>query len=268
MAYLYPMEWVGYALAWVIGLLMGLLGGGGSILAVPTLVYLFGIPALSATSHSLLIVGLTGLVGAWRSYRKGLVDWTVFLQFGVPSVVGIFAMRRMLLPMVPETLTWGSLAWDRDTLLMVLFAVFLLAAARFMIQPAHPDPAIQRSPSIAGLVVWGLAVGLLTGMVGAGGGFMIVPALIFLAGLEMRTAVGTSLAVIALNAILGFAADWGNPAIVLQPGLLAIFLVLAALGMAVGMRWGGRIPQDQLKRAFGWLILGAGLVIFLKEIFG
>jgi uncharacterized membrane protein YfcA len=262
------MEWIGYIVALAIGLLMGLLGGGGSILAVPTLVYFFGIPALSATSHSLLIVGTTGLVGAYGAWRKGHIDFPVLLQFGLPSVAGIMVMRRWLLPLVPEVGQWGRVAWNRDDVIMLIFALFLLVAAKVMIQPVKSDAAQPRAKAPFQLVLWGVAVGLLTGMVGAGGGFMIIPALIFLAGLDMRRAVGTSLAVIALNALLGFAADWGNPAIVLRADILAAFLALAWLGMALGMRWGNRIPQAQLKKAFGWFILAAGLVIFLKETLG
>ena len=259
-------EWVLYGLSIIIGLLLGLLGGGGSILAVPLLVYGFGLNALEATGHSLFIVGVTSLIGALLAAKSGQFEKRAFWGFGLPSVIGIFAMRRWVLPLVPKAMEIGQVVIQRDVVILVIFSVFLVAAARFMIKPIQDvasGPVQGRDLGLAGV-----ATGVITGLVGAGGGFLIVPALIRWAGIGMKQAVGTSLAIISMNALLGFAGDALTPGFEPRIHLLLMVTLLALAGMVLGLYVGRRIPAKPLKRAFGWFILVAGLLIFLKETLG
>ena len=256
----------GYSLAVLMGLTLGIIGGGGSILTVPILVYLLGVSPVKATAYSLLVVGLTALVGAWRYHLQSLINVKVGLYFAVPSVLGVWLARAYLLPILPaELITTPGLTLTKDAFVMILFSALMLLVAYFMLRP-RPNPTNAAS----GLNYWligaeGFGVGVFTGIVGAGGGFLIVPALVLLARLPMKEAVATSLAIIAAKSLIGFTGD-------LQAGfrpdilLTVIFTGLTIFGMLAGVRVTRFASDAHIKKAFALLVLVLGAAILTDQI--
>lgn len=259
----------GYSLAVLMGLTLGIIGGGGSILTVPILVYLLNVPPVEATAYSLLVVGLTALVGAWRYHLQKLIDYRVGLYFAVPSILGVWLARAYLLPMMPEVLAdTPALTLTKDAFVMILFAALMIVVALFMFRkkPLAEDggsaPALPR-----GVIAFeGLGVGLVTGIVGAGGGFLIVPALVFFAHLPMKQAVATSLAIIAAKSLIGFTGDI-QAGFVPELWLTVLFTGLTIGGMILGVRLAKKATDSHLKSAFGGLVLLLGLAIMADQIF-
>lgn len=262
------MEIIGYVASILIGLSLGLIGGGGSILTVPVLVYLFGKTPIEATSYSLFIVGCTSLVGAWRQYVKNHVDLRTVVLFGFTSVTTVFLTRKFVIPALPETLaTIGSFELKTSMVIMVLFAVLMLLASTSMIKGRKEanEANEQKGKSFGILMVYGLGIGLVTGFLGAGGGFLLIPALVFFVGLEMKTAIGTSLAIIAVNSLIGFTGDIGNREI--DWVFLLIVTGIAIVGIITGIQLGKKIPGAKLRKGFGWFVLIMGLYIIIDELF-
>ena len=260
--------YLGYVAAVCIGLALGIMGGGGSILTVPALVYLMGVSPVLSTAYSLFIVGSTALVGAAGYLRRGLVALPTALVFLLPSLVAVFLTRRVLVPAIPVRLfTAGALVVTKDLLVLVAFAGLMVAAAASMIRPSGPEAAAAPAappnyPLVLGI---GAVVGTLTGFVGAGGGFLIIPALVLGARLPMRQAVGTSLAIIALNSLIGFTGDLSAGRLIDWPFLLG-FLAFALGGIVLGSYLARFIPGSRLKPAFGWFTLAMGAFILTKEL--
>lgn len=257
------MEIFGYLAAVVIGVTLGLMGGGGSILTVPVLVYLFGLPASLATGYSLFIVGATAAIGAGLMARRGLVVGRAALGFALPSFLTVWLTRHFLLPALPASLGQVSL----DTLLLVFFAALMLATAASMLRGRKEAGGGATEPvDLRQLVPPALVVGGVTGLVGAGGGFLIVPALTLAVKLPIKRAVGTSLAIIAANSLFGFFSDAkirGEA----QWGFLLALTVLAAGGMGLGTLLSKRIPGERLRPAFGVFLLVMGTYMVAREIF-
>lgn len=255
----------GYIAAVLVGLSLGLIGGGGSILTVPLLVYLFGIEPVLATSYSLFIVGIAALVGAARNYRQGQVDTRTTLIFGITSVITVILTRRFVVPAIPRHIGFiGSMEVTNSMLTMILFAVLMLFASISMIRGkrVERDETEQRSKFM--LFLYGTGIGLVTGFLGAGGGFLLIPALIFFAGVDMKRAIGTSLSIIAMNSLIGFASDvWFMP---IDWALLLSISVVAAAGIFGGMELGKKIPGKNLQKGFGWFVLITGIYILIKEL--
>lgn len=255
----------GYIAAVLVGLSLGLIGGGGSILTVPLLVYLFGIEPVLATSYSLFIVGIAALVGAARNYRQGQVDTKTTLIFGITSVITVILTRRFVVPAVPSHIAFiGGMEVTNSMLTMMLFAVLMLFASISMIRgrKIEKEETGQRSKSM--LFLYGTGIGLVTGLLGAGGGFLLIPALIFFAGLDMKRAIGTSLSIIAMNSLIGFASD-----VLFMPidwVLLLSISVVAVAGIFGGMALGKKIPGKNLQKGFGWFVLITGIYILIKEL--
>ena len=267
------LHYLGYLAAVFIGLALGIMGGGGSILTVPVLVYLLGVSPVLSTAYSLFIVGSTALVGALGYWRRGLVALPTALVFLGPSLATVFLTRRVLLPAVPPHLfKLGSLLITKDLLVLLGFAVLMVAAAVAMIRsgrgaaPGPDDEVAPTAPSYWLVLGVGAVVGLLTGLVGAGGGFLIIPALVLGARLPMKLAVGTSLAIIALNSLIGFGGDLGAGQRIDWPFLLG-FLAFALGGIGLGSYLARFIPGGRLKPAFGWFTLAMGTFILAKELF-
>jgi len=264
------LEFLGYAASLVMGLALGLTGGGGSILTVPILVYLFGIGALHATAYSLVLVGLVALWGAWGAYRNGELNLNRALAFGIPGVIGVLASRRLLLPLLPTELSIFGLALTQNSILLIAFSLLMLLASVSMIRAsrsANTDLATaDTSGSVSNIALFfgGLAVGLLAGFVGAGGGFLIVPALVNIGKLDMRQAVGTSLFVIALQSLLGVLGDFRALA-QMDFILFSIVAVIAIIGMSLGTMFRKRISQSKLKLGFGIFVLVMGSLILFQE---
>lgn len=259
------LEILGYLGAMCIGLVLGLIGGGGTILCVPILVFLFGVKPTEATAYSLFIVGATAAVGSIRAYILDMVDLRIGVLFGIPSIFAVFVTRYWLFPAIPESIGPDSLIITKDTGVMVLFAVLMLAASITMIKGRKkvvPDSG-KRSPIL--IMGEGLVVGLLTGLVGAGGGFLIIPALVVLGKLEMKMAVGTSLLIIAMKSLLGFTGDVLTNDHIEWPFLLVITL-LAIVGIFLGLKLSDRLPNKLLKKSFGWFVLLFGIFILYREL--
>lgn len=267
------MQIIGFALAALVGISLGLIGGGGSILTVPILVYVMGVNPTLATSYSLFIVGSTSLVGAFINYRKGFVQIKVALLFGISSITTVFATRKFIVPTIPQHIaTIGSFDVTKGVLTMVLFALLMLAASIAMIKSGNkkevPKPTNSNTSAfnnLPKLLLYGIGIGLATGLLGAGGGFLLIPTLVLLLGLPMKEAVGTSLLIIALNSLIGFTGDLGHFSI--DWIFLTKITAIAVAGIFIGGYIGKRVDGAKLKKAFGWFVLVMGLYILLKEIF-
>lgn len=259
------MEILGYILAVFIGVSLGLIGGGGSILTVPVLVYLFHIEPALATSYSLFIVGMTSLSGAVYQYSKGHVDLKAALSFGLVSVITVFAVRKYLLQLIPDVL-WqaGPFTLTKSTAIMILFAALMLAASVSMIL-GHREQAGGTRTSIPVLSAFGAGVGMVTGLLGAGGGFLIIPALVVLAKTPMRVAIGTSLFIVTINSLVGFAGDIGR--VYIDWPFLFTILAITVCGVLLGSIIGRRIPGERLRSGFGWFVLTMGIYILSRELF-
>jgi uncharacterized protein len=281
------MEILGYVAALVIGLSLGLIGGGGSILTVPALVYLIGLNPVISTAYSLFIVGLTSLVGSYKFYRKGLVNLKTAAVFGIPSIVAVYATRRYIVPAIPDSIfTLAGFEVTKGILLMLLFAGLMVFASVGMIRQnrkpkeslasAGADTAVhgkdvptaqpaKQKFNYAGILGEGAVVGTLTGLVGAGGGFLIIPALVLFSKLDMKMAIGTSLLIIAAKSLFGFIGDVYNYEIDWM--FLSLFSSLSIAGIFLGSFLSTKIHADKLKTAFGWFVLVMGIYIIIKELF-
>jgi uncharacterized protein len=262
------LQLLGYLSALLIGFSLGLIGGGGSILTVPALVYLIGLAPGLSISYSLFIVGFSSLVGALRFMRKGLVNYRAALAFFLPSMTVVFLTRRFLIPQIPRVV-FGLGDWviTRDLLMMALFALLMLFSAFSMIR-SHPTREDTGRMDFNYWLIFtvGALVGLVTGLVGAGGGFLIIPALVVFARLPMKAAVGTSLLIIALNSLLGFAGD-RTAGLLVEWTFLILFASLAVVGVYLGIFASQRIAGPRLKPIFGWFVLTMGLFILTREFF-
>lgn len=261
------MEVAGYLAAVLIGISLGLVGGGGSVLTVPVLYYLFGIDALTATAWSLFIVGVTSSIGSVTYFRKKEIDIKTAVIFGLPSVAAVFATRAWLLPALPDPLLhFGDLVISKPLFLLLLFAVLMLLSAYGMIRKEKSkEPATaHKKMNYVVILLEGTVVGTLTGLVGAGGGFLIVPALVLLSGLPMKKAIGTSLLIIAAKSLAGFLAEAGDVGAG-WPTLLAI-TGCAIAGVFAGNAIGGKIDGNKLKPFFGWFVLAMGIYIIIREL--
>lgn len=264
------MEIIGFLLAAIVGVSLGLIGSGGSILTVPILVYVMGIDPVLATAYSLFIVGSTALVGGVQSAIQKRVDFKTVLIFGIPSIAAVYATRLWLVPMIPqEVFSIGSLVITKSIALMLLFAVVMVLASISMIRPGkekETDENIPLTYNYPMILVEGTLVGMLTGLVGAGGGFLIIPALVLLARMPMKLAVGTSLFIIAVKSLIGFTGDLQGTQII-DWKLLGGFTAFAVIGIFAGILLSKKISGDKLKKSFGWFVLIMGIYIIVKEIF-
>lgn len=267
---LYHMEIIGYFASALIGISLGLIGGGGSILTVPVLVYLFGVDPVPATAYSLFIVGCTSLVGAWPKYRDGMVNLKTAVIFGIPSIVAVYITRAYLVPLIPNpAFSIGGFVVSKAMLMMGLFAVLMVLASVSMIR-SRPAPPVDQSAesqhfNYPVILLEGTLVGVLTGLVGAGGGFLIIPALVLLSKLPMKQAVGTSLLIIAAKSLLGFTGDLHH--YTFDWKLLSSVTALAVLGIFIGNRLSRQVDGEKLKKAFGWFVLAMGIYILIKELY-
>jgi uncharacterized membrane protein YfcA len=259
---------IGFSAAILIGVSLGLIGGGGSILTVPVLVYILGVDPVLATAYSLFVVGSTSLVGAGTYMKKGLVNYKTALVFAIPSFIAVFLTRKFLVPALPDPLfSVGEAIITKNIGIMVFFALIMLAASYSMITAKkcvdcdENEPVVFNFPMIA---LEGSVVGVITGIVGAGGGFLIIPALVLLAKLPMKLAVGTSLLIIAAKSLIGFLGDLSTQTIDWQ--LLLIFTSLSIVGIFIGSALSKKINEKVLKTGFGWFVLVMGIYIITKEL--
>lgn len=259
---------LGYLLAVLVGVSLGLIGSGGSILTVPILVYIMAVEPVIATAYSLFIVGSTALVGGLQYAFQKKVDFKTALIFGIPSIAAVYATRLWLVPLIPkEIATIGSFVLTKPIAIMLLFAVVMILASVSMIRPSKQTETSEDLPmqyNYPMILLEGAVVGVLTGLVGAGGGFLIIPALVLLARMPMKLAVGTSLFIIAAKSLIGFTGDLQGSEIINWP-LLGGFTMSSVVGIFIGNYIAKFVSGAKLKTTFGWFVLIMGIYIIIKE---
>jgi uncharacterized protein len=264
---IFAMDIVGYLLAVLVGVSLGLIGSGGSILTVPILVYIMGVDAESATAYSLFIVGCTALAGGIQNAVLRQVDFNTVLLFGIPSILAVYATRLLLLPLIPDPLfSTGVFTITKPVALLLLFAVVMVMAAVGMIRNGTGAVTEAPAPRHTRFIAKGIVVGLLTGLVGAGGGFLIIPALVITGRMPMKKAIGSSLFIVAINSATGFTGDLIHGRYV-NWQLVLLFTLCALAGITAGMLLSKKIAGSQLKKGFGWFVLVMGTYIIVKELF-
>lgn len=245
---------VALVLAVFVGISLGLLGGGGAILTVPILTYIVGMEPREAIASSLFIVGVTSIVGVWRHAAARRVRWKTGITFGAASMAGAFV----------GGITGGYVP---GVILMILFAIMMVVVATTMIRGRKNVPATdgeEKQLRFSLVLLYGLLIGFATGLVGAGGGFLIVPALSILGGLPMAVAVGTSLLVIVMNASAGFAGYLFS--VSLNWPVVLAFAAAAVGGSFIGVKLAGIIPDKALRKGFGFFVLAMGIFVLAQEV--
>ena len=260
------MQIVGLILGILIGVSLGLIGSGGSILTIPILVYLVNISPSNATTYSLFIVGISAFVGSLKGVKDKLLDFKTALYFGLPSVVSVFIMRKFLVPLLPTVLfEFAGISILKDFFIMFVFALLMIFASLSMIKKKTTIENANSKISLTKIILNGFFIGAITGFVGVGGGFLIIPTLLFSAKLPMKKAVATSLIIIAFNSLIGFAGSVGGTQI--EWIFLLQFTSFSVVGIFVGMLLSKKISNEKLKPAFGWFVMITGIYVIIKELF-
>ncbi|MEL0184329.1 MAG: sulfite exporter TauE/SafE family protein [Bacteroidota bacterium] len=258
------MEFFGYLLAVLIGIFLGIFGGGGSLLAVPVFAYIFSLDEKVATAYSLFTVGISSIVGTIK--QLGNIEWKVTLIFGIPSIIAVWLTRFFIIPNLPEII------FDNETFIitrrMLIFGIFtflLLISSFSMIYETNKNvKPINIKNFYVLIIIEGFIVGGLTGFVGAGGGFLIIPALVILIGLDIKKAIATSLIIIALKSTFGF--FLGDVMVMnIDWDFLIYFTLLTTLGVIIGTYFGKSIDKLKLKKWFGIFIMVIAISILFKE---
>ena len=258
------MEILGYVGALFIGLVLGLTGGGGSILTVPILVYLMGISPVTATAYSLFIVGTTSTFGAIQNYRKNLVDIKNGFIFAIPSFIAVYLTRNFIVPRIPEIIIESPILITKNTFLMLFFAVIMIFGALSVLKKKSQNTNNEEKRNLILIGIQTFTIGIIIGLVGAGGGFLIIPSLILFAKLPIRKAVGTSLFIIAMNSLVGFIGDVQN--LVIDWTFLLTFSAVSVVGIFIGMYLTKYTNESQLKKIFAYFVLLMATIILLKEM--
>lgn len=258
---------LGFLLSIIMGVTLGLFGGGGSILTVPILVYVLGFSPVLSTAYSLFVVGSAAFVGSIKKHFDKEIAYKIGFFFALPSIVAVYATRRYLIPFIPDTITTiGDVAITKDLVLMLFFAIIMLIASYSMIKGKKDTAAKEKKLNIPLIILEGIVVGIITGLVGAGGGFLIVPALVLLVGLSMKRAVATSLIIITLKSLMGFVGDLKSGQDIDWSFLLP-FTGFAILGMLIGLYFSTKINASSLKKYFGYFVLVMAVLILALELF-
>ena len=255
----------------IIGLILGLIGGGGSLLGVPVLVNILCIEAGLATTYSLFIVGMTALVGAVSYVKKGEVSVEAILNFALASVITVFCMRKFVMPNLPAEFNVAGIPFSKQALIMVVFSLLILSASYSMIISRKPNRIkdvkwneFTKTPlGIPFVILLGILIGVITGFVGAGGGFIIVPVLMIFVRLNFKKAIGTSLCIVALNSIVGFIGSLGHQT--LDWTFLLSISAVCGVGILLGSMLSNKISSQKLKPAFGWFTLCVGIYELIKQ---
>jgi hypothetical protein len=268
-------EYIAYGLAIFVGIITGLLGAGGSILTLPILVYVAGLEPKKATTYSLLIVGVTSLFSVVNYWRKNLLHLKTATLFFLPSILGVYLMRTFVLPHIPDEIyEFESFILDKNMFILLLFSVVMIIAAFSMIKSKKQEPdEITDMRNLKfnhkAILTQGFLAGSITGLVGAGGGFVIVPALSMFTNLPFRFTIGTSLLIIAINTLSGFGFDLiEHVSWKIDWNFAAMFLLSAMIGAMIGIFLNGYIKAAQLKKIFGYFVLFVGLYMLCRQIFG
>ncbi len=256
---------IGYIGALIVGLVLGLIGGGGSILTVPLLVYFLGYNPVVATAYSLFVVGSSSMVGTYQKYKKGLVDFKTGLAFSFPSFIAVYLSRRYLVPSIPDTLfNLGDYTLTKEMAIMIFFAIIMLLASFSMIKKSKEKELISKQQPYYKTFIQGLIIGTITGLIGAGGGFLYVPALVLWANIPMKKAVGTSLVIVTINSLIGFTGDIQT--LEIEWEFLLSFTFIAIIGIILGVFLSKFISGEKLKKSFGFFTLLMAIYIIYKEV--
>lgn len=261
------MEILGYLVAVLIGISLGLIGSGGSILTVPVLVYLFNVEPVLATTYSLCIVGLSSIAGVISKMRQKLLVTKVILVFGIPSMFGVIFSRKFILPAIPNVFhLWHGFLMSKNNFVMLFFAALMLAAAlSIILGKKNTSEQADVAPHLGVLLgVVGFTEGMVTGIVGAGGGFLIIPALVLLAKLPMKNAIASSLFIITIKSLIGFAGDLTHTTI--DFNLLITIVLLATGGILIGNYLNNSLDGTKLKKGFGWFVLVMAIIIIFEQV--
>ena len=260
-------HYVGYILAVFVGMTLGMLGSGGSILSVPILVYVMGIEPTLATAYSLFVIGTTSLVGGIHKARQNLVDFYKVILFGMPAVISVFLTRKVFVSKIPEIIfSFEGFIVNKSVLIMVVFAIVMILASILMIKPVTEkivDEDIKLN--YFKIALMGILIGIVSGFVGAGGGFLIVPTLLFFANTPMKMAVGTSLFIVSAQSLIGFIGDVMGDQII-DWKLLELFTLASIIGIFIGNFISKMVDDAKLKKSFGWFVLTMGIYIVIREL--
>jgi uncharacterized membrane protein YfcA len=251
-----------------VGLSLGFIGAGGSILTIPVFVYILKKDPLSSGVYSTFVVGISGMAGSIRSIFNKLVDFKVALTFGIPSVAGVLIARKGIFPSIPSQLfSAGPFTLSKSMLFMLCLSLLMFLSAMKMLKPAmiRDEAAQVDRPTTLLLLFRGLLVGIVTGLLGIGGGFLIVPALYFLAMLPVKKSIGTALLIITANSVFGFLSSYTS--LDIDWTLLLKFSLGAVAGILIGTKLSEKIPGDSLKKIFGWFVLAISFYIVYKQFF-
>jgi uncharacterized membrane protein YfcA len=259
----------GLLASFFMGTVLSFLGAGGSILTLPILVYLFQIDIIQATTYSLLLVGLTAVFGCVASFKDKLIDFKTGIIFGIPSIIGVVLARKIVLPFLPDQILVRNFILEKSFLIMILFAVLMLVSSSLMIRDRKPvlsktnDKNVYERNII--IILEGLIVGQLTGFVGAGGGFLIIPALVLLTGLSMNIAVATSLFIIAIKSLMGYLSDVIDG---FQTDWMFVFYVclFTLVGVFFGRILSKKVSDKQTKKLFGYMTLIISFIIIIEQL--
>lgn len=259
---------IGYFLAVIVGITLGLLGSGGSILSVPILVYVMQVTPILGTAYSLFVVGVTALFGSYQKTKQKLIDYQKAFMFGFPSILSVFVTRKVLLPLIPDIIFSTEIfTLSKSVLIMIVFAIVMIFASFRMIKPSEVKiEEASKKLNFFNIGLQGVIIGLVAGFVGAGGGFLIIPSLVLLARTPMKIAIGTSLLIVASQSLIGFLADIGQEEFI-DWKLLIIFTICSVIGIFIGNKLSKKIESNNLKTIFGWFVLVMGVYILIKELF-
>ncbi|HAH54361.1 MAG TPA: permease [Flavobacterium sp.] len=261
-------QFIGYILAIFVGMTLGLLGSGGSILSVPILVYVMGIEPTLATAYSLFVIGTTSLVGGIHKAKQKLVDFYKVVLFGIPAIISVFITRKILVPRIPDVIfSTENFTLTKSILMMVVFAFVMIFASVRMIKPLKEKIVYEEVKfNYFKITFMGVLIGIVSGFVGAGGGFLIVPTLLFFANTPMKMAVGTSLFIVSAQSLIGFTGDILSDQII-DWKLLEYFTLASIIGIFIGNFIAKKVADDKLKTSFGWFVLAMGIYILIRELF-
>lgn len=261
-----PINIYGVIGALLIGIVLGLTGGGGSILTFPILVYVLSVNPITSTSYSLFVVGSTALVGTIRNAQKGMIEYKTAFVFAIPAFIAVFLSRKFIIPSIPNVLfNFNDFVFTKDLAIMIFFAILMFFASISMIK-GRKEVKITKDIAFNYplIIIEGFVVGILTGLVGAGGGFLIIPALVLFANIPMKRAVATSLLIIAVKSLIGFLGDLGN--IDINWSFLLSFTSISVLGIILGIWLNNFIDSKKMKKLFGYFVLLMSIFIIIKEL--
>ena len=260
---------LGFVGALLVGITLGLIGSGGSILSLPIFVYLFGLNPIIASAYSLFTVGITSLIGSIKNIKFKLIDFNTSLYFSLSAAISVYITRKYLINLIPEEIiTIGNLLITKEKFLMLFFALLIYFAGIAMIKKRVDKSQNQRRKSKYDkvlILIEGAVVGVVTGLVGAGGGFIIIPVLVLFSKLNMKNAIATSLVIISIKSLIGFIGDIENH--IIDWEFLIMFSLISILGIYIGQAIGLKIDGGKLKKGFGYFVIVVASCVVLKEIY-